>query len=121
MMTHTVPGHFLSALSSRDFDRFAECLAPTVQARFFLPRGPEVRSGRDEIARRIEGWFASATDFEVIDIGCAQVGPRNRLNWRFRLSRDGHTREIIEQVAVVDVGSEGVTQIDMLCSGFLPA
>ena len=85
-----------------------------------LPRGPEVRSGREEIARRIEGWFASATEFEVLDSNREQVGRRSRLNWRFRLSRDGQSREIIEQVAFVDVGPDGISGIDLVCSGFLP-
>jgi TusA-related sulfurtransferase len=84
-----------------------------------LPPGPEVRSGREEIARRFEGWFARASEFEVLDSRREQVGPRNRLNWRFRLSRDGQTREVIEQVAFVDVGPDGISEIDLLCSGFL--
>jgi hypothetical protein len=84
-----------------------------------LPRGPEVRSGREEIARRFEGWFALASDFEVLDSNREQVGPRNRLNWRFRMSRDGQSCEVIEQVAFVDVGPDGISGIDLLCSGFL--
>lgn len=111
---------FLAALCLRDFGRLADCLAPSAQARMLLPRGPEVRSGREEIARRIEGWFASATEFEVLDSNREQVGRRSRLNWRFRLSRDGQSREIIEQVAFVDVGPDGISGIDLVCSGFLP-
>jgi TusA-related sulfurtransferase len=84
-----------------------------------LPRGPEVQSGRDAIALRIEGWFATASDFEVLDSGSERVGSRTRLNWRFRLSRDGETREVIEQVAFVDVEPEGISEIALLCSGFL--
>jgi hypothetical protein len=78
-----------------------------------------VRSGREDIARRFEGWFAPATDFEVVDSHREVVGPRNRLNWRFRLIRDGQTREVIEQVAFVNVGPDGISEIDLLCSGFL--
>jgi len=84
-----------------------------------LPPGPEVRSGREEIARRFEGWFSRASDFEVLDTHCAQVGRRDRLSWRFRLSRDAGSREIIEQVAFVTVGPDGIYEIDLLCSGFL--
>jgi TusA-related sulfurtransferase len=84
-----------------------------------LPGGAEVRSGRKEIAERLQGWFASTTEFEVLDSGSEQPGPRTRLTWRFRLSRDGQTREVIEQVAFVDAGPEGITDIALLCSGFL--
>src|SRR5712691_249019 len=89
------PDAFLSALTSRDFGRFAQSLAPAAQARLLLARGPEVRSGREEIARRFEGWFANASDFEVLESNRESIGPRHRLNWRFRLSRDGQTREVI--------------------------
>jgi len=120
MFEQSAPDALLSALSSRDFAAFARCLAPTAQARLSLPRGPELQSGRHDIARRFEGWFAVATDFEVLDTGCEPVGPRYRLNWRFRLSRDGVSHEVIEQVAFVDHGPDGITEINLLCSGFLP-
>ncbi len=119
-MHESAPDAFLSALSTRDFGRFAECLAPEVQARMLLPRGPEVSSGREEIARRFEHWFSPASDFEVLDSHRERIGVRNRLSWRFRLSRGGQSREIIEQVAFVSVGPDGIRAIDLLCSGFLP-
>jgi len=119
-MHESAPDAFLSALSTRDFGRFAECLALEAQARMLLPRGPEVRSGREEIARRFEGWFSPASDFEVLDSHRERIGIRYRLSWRFRLSRDGQTHEIIEQVAFVNVGPDGIRAIDLLCSGFLP-
>ena len=121
MIDTTTPDLFLAALSLRDFERFADCLAPAAQARMLLPRGPEVRSGRDEIARRFEGWFADASEFVVLDSTHEQVGRRNRLSWRFQMSRGGQPPEVIEQVAFVDVGPEGIADIDLLCSGFLPA
>ena len=120
MIDQNTPALLVAALSLRDFERFADCLAPTAQARMLLPRGPEERSGRDEIARRFEGWFARATEFEVLDSSREQVGPRQRLSWRFRMSRDGKPPEVIEQVAFVDVGPDGIAEIDLLCSGFHP-
>jgi hypothetical protein len=120
MTNQFAPDAFLSALSSRDFGRLAQCLSPSAQARLLLPPGPEVRSGREAIARRIEGWFANASDFEVLETRREQIGPRSRLNWRFRLSRDGRAREVIEQVAFIDVGPDGISEIDLICSGFLP-
>ena len=102
----------------RDFGRFAECLAPEVHARLLLPRGPEIRTGREEIARRFEGWFASASDFEVLDTQRTQIGLRTRLSWRLRMSRDGESHEVVEQVAFVDTEPEGISAIDLLCSGF---
>ena len=121
MIDETTPDLFLAALSLRDFGRFADCLAPSAQARMLLPRGPELRSGRAEIAGRFEGWFARASEFVVLDSSREQVGPRSRLSWRFQMSREGQPPEVIEQVAFVDVGPDGIAEIDLLCSGFLPA
>ncbi len=36
------------------------------------------------------------------------------------MSRNGQSPEILEQLAFVDVGPDGITRIDLLCSGFLP-
>ena len=119
MIDTTTPDVFLAALSLRDFERFADCLAPAAQARMLLPRGPEVQTGRADIARRFEGWFARAAEFVVLDSSRARVGSRERLTWRFRMSRDGQPPEVIEQVAFMDIGEEGITEIDLLCSGFI--
>jgi len=118
MPYQSAPKAFLSALSLRDFGRFAECLAPDVHARLLLPRGPEVRTGREEVARRFEGWFGGASDFEVLDTQCAQIGLRTRLSWRLRMSRDGQSHEVVEQVAFVDAEPDGISAIDLVCSGF---
>jgi hypothetical protein len=111
---------FLAALTARDFARFSQALAPMSKGRFLLPRGPEVRTGRQEITDRIKGWFDGASEFEVLEARSEPVGRRYRLNWRFRLSRDGVVREVIEQVAFVDEGPDGISTIDLVCSGFLP-
>jgi hypothetical protein len=111
---------FLAALTARDFERFSQALSPMSKGRFLLPRGPEVRTGRQEITDRIKGWFDGASEFEVLEAGSKPIGRRHRLNWRFRLSRDGVAREVIEQVAFVDEGPDGISTIDLVCSGFLP-
>jgi hypothetical protein len=119
MTNRSLPDEFLAALSLRDFSRLAACLAPSAQARMLLPRGPEVRSGRDEIAQRIEGWFGAGSDFTVLEIRHERVGLRHRLNWRLRMRRNNQAPEIVEQVAFVDVAPDGISHIDLLCSGFL--
>ena len=114
-----LPDAFLAALSIRDFDRLAECLAPSAQARLLLPRGPEVQSGRDDIARRFAGWFAAGADFSMLESDNDAVGLRHRLRWRLRMSRNHQAPEIVEQVAFVDVEPDGISRIDLVCSGFM--
>lgn len=111
---------FVDQLAARNFEQLARTLAPDAVARLLLPRGPQETAGADAIARRFEGWFAGASSFTVLSVLNERVGERSLLQWRFRLSRDGRSTEIIEQVAFADVGPAGIYRLDLLCSGFLP-
>lgn len=111
---------FVDQLTARNFVELARVLAPDAVARFLLPRGPQETVGADAIAGRFEGWFGSATDFTVLSTGNQTVGRRSLLRWQFRLHREGREPEVIEQVAFVDAGPDGVYRLDLLCSGFLP-
>jgi TusA-related sulfurtransferase len=122
MNAQSAPERFLEALTDRDFIRLAGSLAPEVNMRLLLPRGPEQRSGQSEVAARLEGWFATAPRFEVGSTDHAIIGSRHRLSWRFQLVRQGDGSggpwEVIEQVAFCDEGPEGIERLDLLCSGF---
>jgi len=111
---------FLELLAPRAFDRLAATLPSDAHARLLLPHGLGEHVGRDAILGRIESWFGSASVFELTSSSQEQVGLRQRLIWRFSVVRDGRTREVVEQVAFLDVGPQGIEQIDLLCSGFQP-
>jgi len=120
-MLHTnVTQQFLDYLSDRDFDGLATVIAPGARARLLLPRGPEERNGRDEIVTRIKGWFGSASHFEIMSTSDEPIGSRRRLSWRLRVVRESGSPEVIEQLAMMDVGPEGIDSMDLLCSGFAP-
>jgi TusA-related sulfurtransferase len=120
----TAPGSaaegFLRSLAGRDFEGLEACFAPAAQARLLLPRGAEELAGGREIRGRLEGWFGSASEFQLTAGHRVGTGPRERLSWRCRLVRDGRSWEVIEQVAFVDVGPDGIRRMDLLCSGFHP-
>lgn len=111
---------FVDQLAARNFEQLARSLAPDAVARLSLPRGVQEAAGADAIARRFEGWFGGAGRFTVLSTVNQSVGGRSLMQWRFRLSRDGQSTEVIEQVAFADVGPQGIYRIDLLCSGFLP-
>jgi hypothetical protein len=48
--------------------------------------------------------------------GAEELAGRDQIARRL----DGRSRELIEQVAFVDPGPEGIQRMDLLCSGFLP-
>ncbi|MGH7762007.1 MAG: sulfurtransferase TusA family protein [Candidatus Dormibacteraceae bacterium] len=114
----TTPQKFLELLAARDFERLADTLASDASARLLLPHGLEELAGREALVRRIEDWFGSASVFELASSSTETVGPRHRLNWRFTVVRDARSREVIEQLAFLDVGPRGIERLDLLCSGF---
>lgn len=118
MAEPAIPQAFVEHLASRDFEAMAAALAGDAHSRMLLPRGPEEHAGREAVMRRFRAWFAAASEFEVLASSTEAVGPRHRLSWRLRVVRDGRTRELIEQVAYVEVGPDGIASIDLLCSGF---
>jgi hypothetical protein len=120
MKTITSSQAFVDHLTSRNFEQLARTLAPDAVARFLLPRGPQETAGAEAIAGRFQGWFGGARNFTVLSTNTQTVGGRSLVQWRFRLNRDGQATEVIEQVAFLDVGPDGVYRMDLVCSGFLP-
>jgi TusA-related sulfurtransferase len=114
----TTSQKFLKLLAARDFERLAATLASDAHARLLLPYGLEEDTGRDAIVGRIESWFGSASVFDLTSSSDEAVGLRQRLSWRFSVVRDGGSREVIEQLAYLDLGPQGIERIDLLCSGF---
>ena len=109
---------FLELLAARDFERLVASLASDAHARFLLPHGLEEYDGRDAIVARIRSLFGSASLFDLAASTEDQVGMRRRISWRFNVVRDG-SRQVIEQLVYLDLGTEGIERIDLLCSGFL--
>ena len=109
---------FLGGLAARDFKRLAASFKADAKARMLLRPGPEAHSGRESIVRRSEGWFGSASEFDLRSSSEEAVGDRYRVSLRLSVVRDGHTREFVDQVAFMDLGSLGIERIDLLCSGF---
>jgi TusA-related sulfurtransferase len=111
------PEEFLKLLAARDFDRLAGTLAEGVRGRLLLPRGLQEAEGREAVVGYFKRWFGSASRFDLISSSEEAVGPRHRMTWRFNVEREGR-REVIEQLVYVDLGPEGIREIDLLCSGF---
>ena len=117
-MNGTTSQRFLKLLAARDFEGLATTLASDVNARFLLPHGLEEYAGRDAIVGRIKSWFESASVFDLTSSSEEMVGPRQRLTWRFSVVRNGNSRELVEQLAYLNLGPGGIERIDLLCSGF---
>jgi hypothetical protein len=123
MQELAVGGVFLEGLAGRDYDKVAASLDPKVRFRALLPPGPQESEGADEVAGRFRSWFGGVEEFEVVDANVEEIGDRLHLSWRIRVRPApfgiGDGWHVIEQQAYADV-AQGITSIDMLCSGFKP-
>ena len=110
---------FVERLAARDFDGLISLLAPEVSARFLLPHGLEEYVGPKAVVGRMQDWFATASKFDLVESSQNGIGSRQRMEWRFDVVRGGRA-EVIEQLVFIDRAADGIRQIDLLCSGFLP-
>jgi TusA-related sulfurtransferase len=117
-MNGTTSQRFLELLAARDFEGLAATLASDANARFLLPHGLEEYAGRDAIVGRIKSWFESASIFDLVSSSEETLGLLQRLTWRFSVVRDSNAREVVEQLAFLNLGPQGIERIDLLCSGF---
>lgn len=123
LQSKTTGEAFLQALLSRDFNKMETYLDPKVRFRTLLPSGYYDSSGPAGVIADLSDWFGSASNFEVLDSQVEKVNDRLRLAYKFRLRpHPEHPRsgwQIIEQQIFCNGGTEKLTGIDLLCSGFL--
>jgi hypothetical protein len=119
----SVGGIFLEALATRDYERMATTLGPTIRFRALLPSGPMELEGSRDVAEAFRSWFGGADQFEVVDATVGEVGGRLHLAWRIRLLPApfdiGGGWHVIEQQGYADAITS-IETMDMLCSGFHP-
>lgn len=126
-----IAGLFLDALTRRDFEALAACLAPDVRMRAVTPLRELDLHGQDEVSDRFRMWFGDAPEFGMVDASIGGVGSRAYLSWRIQTHGRGGTpvTEVVEQhvfLGCATAATEGappvaqprISAIDLLCSGF---
>jgi hypothetical protein len=119
----SVGGIFLEALATRDYERMATTLGPTIRFRALLPRGATQWEGPESVTDAFRSWFGAADDFELVDATVGEIGGRLFLSWRIRLRPapfgKGENWHVIEQHGYADA-TDSIETLDLLCSGFHP-
>jgi hypothetical protein len=111
---------FVTALAQRDFPRLAETLKPDVRMRALIPPGPIDLSGAEAAAAKFSSWFADAEEFELIRSDSDTVADRLHVFYRLRVKKPGDVRKIVEQHLLCAFDDEGISAIDLVCTGFRP-
>jgi hypothetical protein len=119
----SVGGTFLEALATRDYERMASTLGPTIRFRALLPPGPMEWEGPARVADAFSSWFGGADDFELVHATVGEIGGRLYLAWRIRVRPApfgiGETWHVIEQHGYANA-ADSIETLDLLCSGFHP-
>lgn len=116
-------GEFLERLRDLDFDGLAELLDPEIRMRALVPDGPSEYRGPEEVRQRLQWWFGSGEQADIVRAESRPVDGRFELAYGFRIleALDGgkpgwHT---IEQRAFCRA-RERIVEIDLVCTGFVP-
>ena len=110
----------VTAVAQRDFPRLARSLAPEVRMRALLPPGPIEVSGAEGTAAKFSSWFGDAEEFEILRSGSEPVADRVHVFYRLRVKKPGDVRKIVEQHLLCAFDDEGISAIDLVCTGFRP-
>ena len=116
---HDVSERWAAALRSADFAGLGRCLAPDVRIRAVLPSRFADASGRDEAVALLREWLGGDRGFAVLSADSGTVGDVLRLGYRVRIS--GLEPSLMEQHGYARVGADGITDLRLVCSGWMPA
>lgn len=124
-MTATAPstawpisGQLLDALSRRDFDALQRCVASEARLRALVPPGPFELNGPQAIADKFRTWFGGSEDFEMVEASASEVGTKQYLRWRVRLTAPETGQSRTAEQHLYTTGTDAIETIDLLCSGF---
>ena len=111
----------LDAISRRDFEALQGCLDVEVRLRALVPSGPVVLDGADAVAAKFRAWFGGHDEFEIVDASLGQLGSRVYARWRVRMwPADQPAQSRIAEQHVFTCGTDRISAVDLLCSGFQP-
>jgi hypothetical protein len=110
----------VAALRAADFAALANCLSPSVRFRALLPGGMADASGRDAAVALLSDWLEADPGYTVVHARCGPVGPRLGLSFRVRIETGDGPGVVMEHQAYCDVGAEGISSMQLLCSGAVP-
>jgi hypothetical protein len=119
MVERSIGSRFVEAVAAQDESAIAACLAPGVELRALLPPGLRERTGADEAAALVAGWFADSTELDLIESRAEEVGDRLHVAYRFEGIRNSEPY-IVEQHLYCTVASGVIERADLLCSGRRP-
>jgi hypothetical protein len=119
MVERTVGTRFIEAITAQDESAIAACLAPGVAFRALVPSGLRERTGAEDAASLVAGWFADWKELDVVELLVEDVGDRLHLGYRVEGVEAGDPL-VVEQQVYCTVADGVIERADLLCSGPRP-
>ena len=109
----------MEAVAARDEPAVAACFRPGAAFRALIPPGLRERTGANDAAALVVGWFADSTELELVESRTEEVGDRLHVAYRFEGVEDGEPY-VVEQHLFCTLAGGVIEGADLLCSGFRP-
>jgi SnoaL-like domain len=119
MVERSVGTRFVEAVAAQDEPAIRACLAPGVVFRALVPPGLRERTGNEDAAALVAGWFADWTELDLVESRVDDVGDRLHLGYRIEGVEHGDPI-IVEQHVYCEVADGVIEHADLLCSGPRP-
>lgn len=118
----SVGERFAQALLVKDWTRVESAVDPRIDFRALTPgRQWEATTRKDLIEGVFEQWFGPSVEIcEILAISTDRIVDRNRIVYRFR-ARKPDGEYVCEQTAYYDEAKGRITNLRILCTGFLPS
>jgi hypothetical protein len=110
---------FVAALARRDYAAMEAELSPRVHFRALIPPGVREATSAADARQHLQRWFSDADEFEMIENSVDEIGDRRHASYRIRLRENG-VQYVVEQQIYADLDDDGITRLDLMCSGFRP-
>ena len=109
----------VEAIAAQDAAAIATCFTVDAEFRALTPPGLRERTGAEEAASLIAGWFADSTELDLVDVVTEDVADRVHVAYRFKGVEEGQSY-VVEQQLYGVVSDRKIERADLLCSGFRP-
>jgi hypothetical protein len=110
---------FIQALVERTPDHLERCLADGVRFRALTPNHVWAHFGTAAVTSAAREWFGNARSLTIMHQEVNHVGDRLSLRYRLRVEEAMGT-SVCEQHAYCVMENDVITDISLVCSGFIP-
>ncbi len=118
-VTPSVGIRFVEAVAAQDASAIAACFTRDVAFQALIPPGLRERTGAEEAAALVAGWFADSTELHLVESRTEDVGDRLHVTYRFEGVEDD-APYVVEQHLFCVLSDGVIERAHLLCSGFRP-